>query len=568
MLLALAEELLVSCAQVAIPNFPVLVVPVLSAVAAVACAVAGASCLRVAVIAVLNGEVNAILAKVSLPLPVLTTVALGVQPGSGGAFTVQEYKNGKGIKCVSTSPPAAAARLGMPDLPAALRDALVALNDSARELARQLSPRAQSQPCGPLAIEYDVDGKSTDGSRLRAFPIDFDAYDSDSELSFDEDDAVAAVQPSPLAPVSGPAEGSAVASLGADEGCPAAVKEELPDACLIQFGAMIGEQASIEELQSRRLPWAWGSAESLFGVPDSHGSGTAAWELVVSESSSTASYQAWRRPLRKGYYMWKSRTVIQGVTPAELSQFNLHNRTRFLWDDTALMMEDLEPQGPAGCKSKFQQYRCRYPTPLAAREYVYARRVWDRSDGGCYVVSRACGVPEGATLVQAQRRTCRVGDYVSCLCMKASTGEDAGPTGGAEVVSVYFEDPSMPPRMTTLAIRNGLWPFVQKHEAALRQFALARRAAHQQRVDDAVATADGSCASLAAAGGGASEDELEAGLLQAVVRRQARSRGPLGVRPLRALRPLVALPTNGALRSRLVLVFMLKLVHGVVASSK
>lgn len=29
---------------------------------------------------------------------------------------------------------------------------------------------------------------------------------------------------------------------------------------------------------------------------------------------------------------------------------------------------------------------------MAAREYVYARRVWPRaSDGGCYSVSRACG---------------------------------------------------------------------------------------------------------------------------------------------------------------------------------
>ena len=64
--------------------------------------------------------------------------------------------------------------------------------------------------------------------------------------------------------------------------------------------------------------------------------------------------------------------------------------------------------------------RTRWPRPLAARKYVYARRVWPRAgDGGCYSVSRACGhraapqargVPvrdfAAATLIRAAR-SCR-----------------------------------------------------------------------------------------------------------------------------------------------------------------
>ena len=38
------------------------------------------------------------------------------------------------------------------------------------------------------------------------------------------------------------------------------------------------------------------------------------------------------------------------------------------------------------------QYRTRFPRPMAAREYQYARRVWHRpSDGGAYVLCR--GLP-------------------------------------------------------------------------------------------------------------------------------------------------------------------------------
>ena len=41
------------------------------------------------------------------------------------------------------------------------------------------------------------------------------------------------------------------------------------------------------------------------------------------------------------------------------------------------------------------QYRSRFPRPLAAREYQYARRVWHRPcDGGCYVVCRGLPLPD------------------------------------------------------------------------------------------------------------------------------------------------------------------------------
>lgn len=570
---------MVSCQQAALlPGIPVLssVVPLF---AAVACAVAGASCLRFALSAVLSGETHLLLARVQLAAP--TAVPLKdhqLHPGSGYGLPATPERRSLELQ-----------------LPPSVRDLLLAFNDGARGLARQLSSPRSATQCQPqltnssAALRLDF----TANSSLEAHPLEFDDADETGSLVWDDTDedsmvaaspaAIALREPSPLATLGVTAEDSALACMRSDDDCPADVRAELPDEYLLHFGAMIGEQPCVEELQRQRLPWAWGTPGTLMGVPDSPE--IQGWEHIVQETTATADYTAWRRPLRKGYYTYKARTVLKGVTVHELAAFNLNVRTRFAWDDSALLVHDLMSPEHHGASSRFQQYRCRYPTPLAPREYVYARRVWDRSDGGCYVVSRACPPPAGSSLAEPGRRVWRVEDYVSCMVVKAAPsvcGQDGTEVPCAEVITVYYENIGMHPGFCGVAIKKGLWGFVQKHEAALRDYAAARRAAAAAAETAAAALGSSPFDSSSpeaegdkAAGVDPEEAErlLEAGYMQAVRARRAgrrpglvRSSSALLGRPLRALKPLASLSSHGPLRHRLVLALVFKLMHGLVAA--
>ena len=41
------------------------------------------------------------------------------------------------------------------------------------------------------------------------------------------------------------------------------------------------------------------------------------------------------------------------------------------------------------------------------------------------------------------------------------------PTGATEMIAAYFEDPRVRPGLMALAVRNGLWSYMQKYTAAL-----------------------------------------------------------------------------------------------------
>lgn len=261
------------------------------------------------------------------------------------------------------------------------------------------------------------------------------------------------------------------------------------------------------------------------------------WEPVSEGTSSTARFSAWRLPLRSGYCMWLSETRYMGLQAEDVVRFNLHPQTRFIWDDTAILHETLNCGEPCDGPSCLQQYRCRYPAPLAPRQYVYGRRVWRRADGGTYIISRGC-TPPRAGLAVPHGRVCAIDDYASCMFVEACDG-------GVRVVNVYFENPSMPVSVTNMAIRKGLWQFTQRHEQALRaHMAACGGEAGGEGYDRVVAR---ECQSRTRSPGG-------------VVHRLARSGSRLLAAPAKALLP--------ALKSRVAAVMVVGLLRGVAAGDQ
>lgn len=265
------------------------------------------------------------------------------------------------------------------------------------------------------------------------------------------------------------------------------------------------------------------------------------WELASEGTSPTASFRAWRLPLRSGYCMWLSETRYADLTAEDVVRFNLHPQTRFIWDDTAMLHETLDCGEPTHSgPSCLQQYRCRYPTPLAPRQYVYGRRVWRRPDGGTYIVSRGCPPPR-AGLAVAQGRVCAIDDYASCMLV-----EDCA--GGVRVVNVYYENPSMPVSVTNMAIRKGLWQFTQRHEQALRGHVVAC-GGEADAYDRVVAQ---ECC--------AARDGRRSSPCKGLVGRLARGGGRVLLAPAKALLP--------ALKSRAAAVVVVGLLRGVAAGDQ
>jgi len=270
---------------------------------------------------------------------------------------------------------------------------------------------------------------------------------------------------------------------------PPSVAAHITDDHLLAFGALLGEECADAALRARGAPRAWGGPAALLGAPDTDACDLAGWELIVQEACPALglSYWAWRRPLRAGLFLYRTHAVFDGADAPSLRSFQGNDRTRFLWDDTCLDTWRL-PVAPAGGgpptaahadadapETGAAVYRCRWPRPLSSREYVYVKRAWHRAcDGGSYTISRAA--PHEAAPAHAARGV-RIEDYASCVLVRAAKSlHGRGSTaGGAEVVSLYFENPlAARASFVNLAVRKGLWPGMQRYAAAYRAYAAAR----------------------------------------------------------------------------------------------
>ncbi|KAL6778116.1 hypothetical protein ACKKBG_A16975 [Auxenochlorella protothecoides x Auxenochlorella symbiontica] len=262
---------------------------------------------------------------------------------------------------------------------------------------------------------------------------------------------------------------SALGSLGLDDGAARAVRAAVTDEHLLQFGALLGEGGCEDALRALGAREAWGGGDALLGAADA-GAATGDWERIVAERRDGIAYEAWRRPLRRGLYLYRTRAVLEGVRPADVRAFHLDDAARARWDEAATLVarvapEEAAPEAPESC---LQKYRSRFPRPMASREYHYARRVWDRpADGGCYALCRDVELPgaEGAV-----KGAVRVREYVSCIAIKAHEV-------GTELLTCYFEDSQVRPSIVKMVVPKSLWSLVQKYESALRDHARPKQAA-------------------------------------------------------------------------------------------
>ncbi|GFH21296.1 START domain-containing protein [Haematococcus lacustris] len=137
---------------------------------------------------------------------------------------------------------------------------------------------------------------------------------------------------------------------------------------LLQFGALLGESSAELALSQSGMSGAVGhSQDSLLGSTDDVAGWEKGWEAVAAEACPRTGlhYWAWRRYLRKGLYVYRTRTVYEGCTPAQLVSFQLDGSYKSVWDDNQAELE-------AAClgRSCFLYARSRFPAPMAQRDLL------------------------------------------------------------------------------------------------------------------------------------------------------------------------------------------------------
>lgn len=168
-----------------------------------------------------------------------------------------------------------------------------------------------------------------------------------------------------------------------------------------------------------------------------------------------------------------------------------------------------------GADSRFLYNRCKFPMPMKAscgqdarappgsrasrsqvrlqdREYVFARRVWDREDGGFYALIRSCDHAAYGSTVGDPRRRVLVAEYTSGFSVREVPRPEDGSVS-AVIEALYFEvgaplpagaraapDPPHPhpldqdsranAKLANMAVKKGLFRYVVKFEGALRAY--------------------------------------------------------------------------------------------------
>ncbi|GAX85399.1 hypothetical protein CEUSTIGMA_g12815.t1 [Chlamydomonas eustigma] len=269
------------------------------------------------------------------------------------------------------------------------------------------------------------------------------------------------------------------------------VKQVVLDQHLLQFGMLLGESSAELALGQQRGPPPLSfsqstSGHSLFGLVDCPVLYAQGWEKLVEEHKPGLHYWVHRRHVRKGLYMYKSRTVYEQAKPEQMVAFTFADNTvRHEWDDSSMALQALPAPSLANdvcplsvtdmraatyARSSFVYSRTRFPPPMAQREYVFARRIWHKmDDGGCYCISRACDHPSSPT---PECRTLRVEDFAAGFVIRAVPGIYHS-EAAVEVVTNYFEDSRVNAGIVNMGIRKALWPMTQKSEAGFRRFVQA-----------------------------------------------------------------------------------------------
>jgi len=160
----------------------------------------------------------------------------------------------------------------------------------------------------------------------------------------------------------------------------------------------------------------------LMEVPDGEAPEGSEWELFLQREAPNLTYTVWKRPWKNGLNTYKSATLMTGVTAPQLFSFQSDDALRCKWDGNVLEYVKLADEGE---HKELQYWRCKYPCPMAVREYVYAKQSFYEESTGFFSISNSV---ESATDIEVPTRpgrSHRVSSYLTATRIFDKTDADA-----------------------------------------------------------------------------------------------------------------------------------------------
>ncbi len=192
------------------------------------------------------------------------------------------------------------------------------------------------------------------------------------------------------------------------------------------------------------------------------------WDVIATGRAGCCTYRMLRgvsaedkRMMKRGLAKFRTEVLAAGV-PVEVlfdAQTDLLGRQQ--WDKTTLhptCVEREDPQGKDFTAQDVVYWRLKYPSLMAPRDYTVARRMWrDKANDTVTCICRdALRAPSAvAAKTKLQRMMGSRAVDVKSLYSAIMVGRN-DEVNGSQYVSIYYEDPGVPPRLAHMAAAKGL----------------------------------------------------------------------------------------------------------------
>lgn len=180
------------------------------------------------------------------------------------------------------------------------------------------------------------------------------------------------------------------------------------------------------------------------------------WQMMMEHSTAEMTYQAWRREPKIGPTQYRTRTVFEDSEPELVRDFFWDDDFRQTWDDMLIYYKVLKEYPLTG--TMVDHWIRKFPFFYSDREYIIGRRIWELER--TYFCTTK-GVPYSS--VQRDNRRWRVDRYYSSWRIQAVKSiKGDGQLTACEVILFHYEDIGIPKVFVNFAVRQRMWPHVQK----------------------------------------------------------------------------------------------------------
>ena len=217
------------------------------------------------------------------------------------------------------------------------------------------------------------------------------------------------------------------------------------------------------------------------------------WDVIASGSVGCCTYRMLRgispedeRMMKRGLAKYRTEVLAREV-PVEIlfnAQVDLLGRQE--WDATTLHPTCIEREDPNSLNKPFTAqdvvyWRLQYPRLMAPRDYLVARRMWrDAANDMATCICRDALSSRSAVAAKNKLQSAMRSRAVDVRSMYSAimVGKNAE-VNGSQYVSIYYEDPGVPPRLAHMAAAKNLDSYMATFDRELR-----RRVAANDRMKD------------------------------------------------------------------------------------